>query len=190
MVRLFVIACVSLIALAACQSARNIVAPQAPNPGPCPNALSLYDAHRLVQINGDAILYENVGFTGEILRVESSCLYSDRDGTPISSTVEIIMAFGRGPAAVGQTHTYELFLTVTGFNDVIIDKLVYPVTVTFEPGEDRVSVIERFDPVVIPRASGSTSGTNFEILVGFELDEEQIDFNRRGLRFRVNAGQD
>ena len=100
------------------------------------------------------------------------------------------MAFGRGPAAEGMTRTYELFMAVTGFNDVVIDKQIFPVTVTFANGEDRVSVIERFDPVVIPRANGDTSGTNYEVLVGFELTDEQLEFNRSGLRFRVDAGQD
>ena len=32
------------------------------------------------------------------------------------------------------------------------------------------------------------SGENFEILVGFELTPEQLQFNRDGRRFRIDAG--
>ena len=34
------------------------------------------------------------------------------------------------------------------------------------------------------------SGSNFEILVGFDVTPEMADFNRLGKRFRVNAGGD
>lgn len=61
---------------------------------------------------------------------------------------------------------------------------------TFEPGEDRVEVIEEFNSISLPRVSPTTSGSNYEILVGFELTDEQLEFNRSGLRFRVRAGQD
>ena len=190
MLRLLLIACSSALVLSACQTARSVVAAPEANPGPCPNALSLYDAHRLVQINGENIVFENVGFTGEILNVTSTCRYTNRDASPINAEVEVVMGFGRGPAAGSRTHTYELFLAVTGFNDVVVDKKVFPIEVTFGPDEDRVQITERFNPVLIPRASSDTSGVNFEMLVGFELTEEELEFNRSGLRFRVDAGQD
>jgi hypothetical protein len=100
------------------------------------------------------------------------------------------MGFGRGPAAGGSTHTYNLFVAVTGLDSVVIDKQVFPITIEFSPGQDRVSVTEIFDSVEIPRAGADTSGLNFEVLVGFELTEDELEFNRSGLRFRVDAGQD
>ncbi|MFW6413457.1 MAG: hypothetical protein ACOC0V_04915 [Oceanicaulis sp.] len=177
-------------ALGGCQGVRDTLGDPEPNPGPCPNALALYDAHRLVQIVGEDVVYENVGFTAEILDVESRCRYTDRRADPISMEIGVRMAFGRGPAASGDTHTYDFFVAVTALDDIVVDREIFPVEVTFEPGEDRVERIELFDPVRIPRANADTSGANFEVLVGFELTEEQIEFNRSGLRFRVTAGQD
>ncbi|MEQ8405164.1 MAG: hypothetical protein RKE49_08705 [Oceanicaulis sp.] len=177
------------LTLAGCQSVRDTLGEPEPNPGPCPNALALYDAHRLVQINGDETLYENVGFTGEILNVVSRCRYTNREASPIDMELGVRMAFGRGPAAQGATHTYDLFVAVTGFDSAVIEKQVFPVTVEFRPGQERVEVQEIFDPIMIPRAAPDTSGVNFEVLVGFELTEEQLEFNRSGLRFRVDAGQ-
>ena len=53
-----------------------------------------------------------------------------------------------------------------------------------------MEVIEEFNSISLPRVSPTTSGSNYEILVGFELTDEQLEFNRSGLRFRVRAGQD
>ena len=175
--------------LSGCASVRNSLSEPDPNPGPCPNALTLYDAHRLVEVNGEGVDYQNVGFTGEILNVVSECRYTDQQATPIDMAMAVQLAFGRGPAAQGETKTYNMFVAVTRTDRAILHCEVFPITVTFEPGEDRITVIEEFNEILIPRATPTTSGVNFEVLVGFELTDEQLEFNRGGLRFRVNAGQ-
>jgi len=185
-------ACVaaSALLLTGCQSVAGALSEPEPNPGPCPNALALYDAHRVVEMNGPELAYENVGFTGEILNVVGRCTYTDARAAPIDMEVGVRMAFGRGPAAQGDEHTYQLFVVVTRTDRLVIEREVFPATVRFDRGEDRVEVIEEFAPITIPRADASTSGANFEILLGFELTDEQLEFNRDGLRFRVSAGQD
>lgn len=174
--------------LSGCQSLSDRLASPEQNSGPCPSALSLYDAHRLVEIHGDEVAYENVGFTAEILAVRSLCSYYGE--RPILANLELDMGFGRGPAAVGDSHTYEFFVAVTRRDVAVIEKEVFPVTVRFERGEDRVYRTERIDAIQIPRANADTSGVNFEIIAGFELTPEQLAFNRSGQRFRVAAGQD
>jgi len=160
-----------------------------PNAGPCPSAFALYDAHRLVQFApGTEELFANVGFTGEILNVRSNCSYYD--DRPILANLEIEMGFGRGPAAGGLEHTYEYFVAVTRSNLGIIEKEIYPLRVRFDSDEDRVFVTETIDAILIPRANADTAGTNFEILVGFELSDEELAYNRSGRRFRVIAGQE
>ncbi|WP_306015948.1 hypothetical protein [Oceanicaulis sp. MMSF_3324] len=181
---------VAALALAGCSTMRDTFVEPDPNPGPCPNALALYDAHRIVEINGDTSIYENVGFTGEILNVASSCRYTDRNADPIEMEMAVRLAFGRGPAAQGSSKTYEMFVAVTRTDRAVIERQVFPINVTFEPGQDRVEVIEEFNTIELPRASATTSGANYEVLVGFELTDEQLAFNRGGLRFRVRAGQD
>lgn len=175
--------------LSGCQTVRENFGDPEPNPGPCPNALALYDAHRIVEVNGDVSNYENVGFTGEILNVVSFCRYTDRNASPINMELGVRMAFGRGPSAVGSTKTYELFIAVTRTDTAVIHKETFPITVTFQPGQDRVERVEEFSEILIPRAGADTSGVNFEVIVGFELTEEQLQFNRDGLRYRIDAGQ-
>ena len=43
--------------------------------------------------------------------------------------------------------------------------------------------------LVIPRADDSISGVNFEVIVGFELTPQQLEFNRSGNRFRLDAAK-
>ena len=178
------------LALAGCQTVRDTLGSPEPNPGPCPNTLSLYDAHRVVEIRGEEPTFENVGFTGEILDVASRCRYTNREASPIDMAMAVRFAFGRGPAAEGRERTFNYFIAVTRRDSVVIEKQTFPITVRFDRGEDEVVVTEEFDSIRIPRAEADTSGANFEVIVGFELTDEQLEFNRSGLRFRVDAGTD
>lgn len=182
---------VATTALAGCRSTKevlNIGEAAEANPGPCPRAFALYDASRIVEFRGGQERFANVGFTGEFQKVRSLCRYYG--ATPIEGDLEMDVSFGRGPAAEGQsTATYEYFVAVTRKNIGVINKQTFPIQVTFPAGADRVTLTERIDKIVIPRAKEGTSGENFEIIVGFELTEAQRAFNAEGKRFRVSAGQ-
>lgn len=181
----------SLLALAGCRSTQEILAigeAAEANPGPCPRAFAIYDASRYVQIAGDGVeSFKNVGFTGEIDNVRSLCRYfSDR---PILADLTMDFSLGRGPAAEGDTATYNYFVAATRKNIDVMAKEVYPLTVTFPAGQDRVRVTEKINEIRIPRANDTTSGENFEIVVGFVVTPEQRAFNADGKRFRVSAGK-
>ncbi|WP_339743110.1 hypothetical protein [uncultured Maricaulis sp.] len=186
--RSFAILAAAAFMLSGCQTVVQAFSDPVANAGPCPSALSLYDAHRIVELQGGEVRYENIGFTGEILGVRSLCTYSGEN--PIIANLELDMAFGRGPAAQGESHTYQYFVAVTRRDIAVIEKQVFPVTVRFRAGQDRVYMTETIDAISIPRLNADTSGVNFEILTGFELTDEQLAFNRTGQRFRVGAGQD
>ena len=179
----------ALIALSGCRTTQEVFAvgeAAEKNPGPCPRAFALYDAERIVEFRG-AESFSNVGFTGEIGNIRSLCrYYGDR---PIVADLEMEFELGRGPAATQTTATYEYFVAVTRKNIDVIEKQVFPLTVTFPQGKDRVSVTERIPEIIIPRANPDTSGVNFEIIVGFIVTPEQREFNAAGKRFRVSAGK-
>lgn len=184
-------ALVAVTALAGCRSTKEVLKigeAAENNPGPCPRAFALYDASRIVEFRDNAERFANVGFTGEFEKVRSLCRYYGAN--PIEGDLELDMNFGRGPAAAGQsTATYEYFVAVTRKNIGVINKKTFPIQVTFPAGKDRVSITERIDSIIIPRAKEGTSGENFEIIVGFEVTEAQRAFNAEGKRFRVSAGQ-
>jgi hypothetical protein len=158
-----------------------------PNVGPCPLMGVLYDSSRLVDFaEPNNQRYANIDHTGEMQGVHGLCRYVDAD--PITMSLDIDMAFGRGPASTSDRQTYRYWVAVTRRGRAAIAKQYFDVDVRFPRGEAAVSHTEHIDRIVIPRATPDTSGENFEILVGFELTPEQLQFNRDGRRFRIDAG--
>lgn len=156
------------------------------NEGPCPLMGVLYDASRVVELKDNKEAFGNVGFTGEMRGVRGLCRYVGSD--PITMNLTIDMALGRGPAASGDKHTYRYWVAVARRDVAPIFKQYYDVDVSFPGSADRVNVSQEVKTITIPRATATTSGVNFEILVGFDLTPEQLKFNRDGKRFRPDVG--
>jgi len=70
----------------------------------------------------------------------------------------------------------------------VLAKRYFNLPVTFPSGKDRVAVSDDIDGIVIPRGSPTISGANFEILIGFDVTPQMVEFNRLGKRFRIEAG--
>ncbi|WAC61014.1 Tat pathway signal sequence domain protein [Brevundimonas sp. SL130] len=154
------------------------------NAGPCPFVKVLYDAARYVEMDGGRAAISNVGFTGEIEGVSADCEYREDD--PIKLDMDILFQLGRGPQAGEDQKTYRYWVAVTERNSAVLAKEYFDLPVKFE-GERTASVHEERS-IVIPRADVSTSGGNFEVLIGFDVTPEMAEFNRSGSRFRANAG--
>lgn len=170
--------------LAACSNSVTDAFDTRQNVGPCPPAGSIHESARMVGLKGGES-YNNITYTGEITGVELFCRYAGSD--PIDAEVELTFAFGKGEAASGDSHRYPFFVAVTRRNGTVLAKQSYAVDVDFD-GEPVRARTERV-AVTIPRADETISGANFEVLVGFELTEAQLAFNRAGKRFRLDARQ-
>lgn len=147
------------------------------NPAPCPNVLVLNDAARIIEFDGEARL-GNIAWSGEIANVNIVCRYFD--DKPITGSLEIDFALGRGPKAGDEAKDYTYFIAVTRRNLEVIAKQEFTVRGNFTKGRDVVAVREKIKKFVIPRASEKTNGTNFEIIIGFSLTREQTVYNRSG----------
>ncbi|WP_332653748.1 Tat pathway signal sequence domain protein [Brevundimonas sp.] len=152
--------------------------------GPCPYVKILYDAARYVELTGDRVAASNVGYTGEIEGLTSDCAYQSDE--PITVHTRVLFNLGRGPQAQGDARTYRYWIAVTERNKAVLAKEYFDLPVDFD-GASTASVSQD-QVVVIPRADATTSGDNFEILVGFDVTPQMAEFNRTGSRFRVNAG--
>ncbi|MEM9599840.1 MAG: hypothetical protein AAF926_02340 [Pseudomonadota bacterium] len=192
MKKLLTLALIGALAVTGCRSTAEIFdigEAGERNVGPCPRAFALYDAARIVEFRGDAQRFDNVGFTGEISKVTSLCRYVGDN--PITGDVTLTFELGRGPATGGQRDAvYQYWVAITRKNIAVINKQTFPLQVTFPEGTDRIRVTKTVEDFTIARATDTTSGENFEIIVGFEVTPEQRAFNNEGRRFRVNAGQD
>jgi hypothetical protein len=156
------------------------------NAGPCPYVKTLYDAGRYVEFKDNKEASANVGFTGEIQGVSAGCAYKDDE--PIKLTMDILFELGRGPVAGGGAKTYHYWVAVTDRNREVIARQDFDLPVKFPEGKDRVYVTDSVANILIPRGTATTSGANFEVLVGFDVTPQMAEFNRQGKRFRVNAG--
>ena len=97
------------------------------------------------------------------------------------------MEFGRGPAATSDQQTYRYWVAVSRRGRNPLAKQYYNVDVRFPHGQPVITHTEHISRITIPRANAEISGENFEILVGFDLTPEQLQFNRDGRRFRIDA---
>ena len=165
----------------------NAALPQLHNAGPCPFVKVLYDAARYVEFKGGDEASAAVGFTGEIENVASACAYKGAE--PIRLRMQVLFELGRGPQAVGSRKDYRYWVAVTDRNHAVLNKEFFALPVTFPAGQDRVTVTQPLGDITIPRADSKVSGSNFEVLVGFEVTPAMAEFNRQGKRFRPNAGQ-
>jgi hypothetical protein len=156
------------------------------NSGPCPFVKTLYDASRYVEFKDAREASANVGFTGEIQGISAGCHYKDNE--PITVVMDILFEMGKGPQAAGAAKTYHYWVAVTDRNREVIARQNFDLPVSFPAGKDRVYLTDSLTNIVIPRGSITTSGANFEILVGFDVTPQMAEFNRVGKRFRVNAG--
>ncbi len=156
------------------------------NAGPCPYAKVLYDAGRYEEFKGQQEATGSVAYTGEIQGVAADCTYKGDE--PIQLKLAVNFAFGRGPQGSDPHKVYRYWVAVTQRNKAVLAKEEFALPVEFAKGQDRVAMMDRIDHIVIPRASQTVAGDNFEVLVGFDVTPQMADFNRLGKRFRVNAG--
>ncbi|HEY8004195.1 MAG TPA: Tat pathway signal sequence domain protein, partial [Phenylobacterium sp.] len=156
------------------------------NAGPCPFVKTLYDAARYVEFKDDKEASANVGYTGEIQGISAGCAYKDDE--PIKVEMDLLFELGRGPQAAGSSKTFHYWVAVTDRNRDVIARQNFDLPVNFPSGKDRVYVTDSIANIVIPRGTATTSGANFEVLVGFDVTPQMADFNRQGKRFRVNVG--
>lgn len=159
--------------------------PKVRNAGPCPFVKALYDASRYVELKDGREAAAAVGFTGEIQSIRATCAY--KGGEPIQVQLAVDFAMGRGPQAQGSAKDYSYWVAVTTRNNAVLDKQSFAVRTQFPAGVDRVQVSDIVQRIVIPRANAQVSGSNFEILVGFDVTPQMAAFNRLGKRFRVNS---
>jgi hypothetical protein len=160
--------------------------PQLRNAGPCPYVKVLYDAARYVELKNDQEAAAAVGYTGEFEGLSSGCAYKSSD--PIKVEIQLLFGLGKGPTATDSHHTYRYWVAVTDRNNTVIAKEYFNLPVTFPAGQDRVMVTDELKGIVIPRIKPTVSGSNFEVLVGFDVTPQMVEFNRLGKRFRPNAG--
>ncbi len=112
---------------------------------------------------------------GSIVGVSGHCSNA-AGGTALHTVVQVQMAIDRGPAAAGSSLDIPYFIAVT-LDGAVVSKLPLAARAQFPDNGDKVLV--KTDPVALDLpVTRRRPGSAYRIEVGFQLSEQQLDYNR------------
>ena len=134
----------------------------------------------------------DIEYEAEIAQVAPDCFYG-RDGR-ITVTTTLGLIATRGPAARSDRANFIFFVAVVDQAQRVLARERFESALEFGENQRRAGVEEEIEEVIPTRPSGSIeeviplatglTGAHYEILVGFELSGEQLEFNRSRTRRR------
>lgn len=145
-------------------------------PARCPSVLIVEDAAELTLFSpgGGRDLTDVVAVAG-FGPFEGQCDYFD---DRVDVRLELLVVAERGPALSGDRVVVEYFVSILDPQDRIMAKREFPVDLRFASASLSQAASREVLVQSIPLADLATAGDH-EILVGFQLDPAQLDFNRR-----------
>ena len=156
-------------------------------PPPCPRVLVLPDGATVTKFRaGPGRDLIDVLYQGRVVDILSSCEHDVDDdigeGT-LTVELEVVIGAERGPADRDRSAAFSYFVAVADTSRAVLNKKSFSASVPFPGNLSRVTLTDR--PVIlgIPLKVGQ-NGSNFEIVVGFQMSRQELEFNRRR---RANA---
>lgn len=144
---------------------------------PCPAVGILQETENITLVRGTGADLTDVILKAEMGRVVSKCTYNTSD-----STITVDLAFDGiaelGPAANSREFTLQTFVAVTRRYSAFDKKQIYNVPVVFEAGQRQMRFVQSVDGTVLPYGENA-DGRIYQILIGFQLTPEQLQYNRR-----------
>ena len=141
----------------------------------CPQVAILGDAERTTQFKpGAGRDLIDVMFEAEIRNIRTSCKFLE--GRVISEVAFELIA-SRGPAAKSGEGNFTYFVAVTDNTGRVLAKEIFDTRIAFTANRRRAGVEELTEqniPII-----GDAKPNSLEILVGFQLSEDQLKYNRR-----------
>jgi len=149
-------------------------------PGPCPSVTVPRDAALVVQfLPGPGRDLIDVLYQGSIEPLSARCRYIDDDKT-VEMRLSVGVSARKGPAAKTAEADFAFFVAITDLDQNILAKQVFQSPIEFPAGRRRAGAIEEIEQL-IPLLEG-TNGASYEIVIGFQLDQEQLHYNRNRRR--------
>jgi hypothetical protein len=147
-------------------------------PPPCPRVSVLEDASKLVRFRSGSHDAKDIELAAEIVKYRGACYYDNDEKTMKVALTVGIDAFP-GPVTAEGPQQAEYFVAIPAFSGNADGKKILPVTLNVSPKE----------PKGIHFTDGEVSLTfpvkdikkleAYEIFVGFQLTQDQLDYNRK-----------
>ena len=146
----------------------------------CPRVEILEYADQLTQfIPGPGRDITDIVFRGNFARYTGECEVDDEE---VTVTLTLDFAVERGPSFRGQPARFQYFVAIPQFHPRPEGKRTFPVTIPFDEGRSRALYRDEIN-IEIPLDRRERS-RNYNIFLGFQLDKDQLEYNRRGARRR------
>ncbi len=162
------------LALAGCGST--------PEPAECPPVSVLSEAASLTRFApGPGRDLVDVDFRAELTDLRSGCIYAKEGGGASKLVVAVgpAIAATRGPANEDRKADFQYFVSVVAADADILNKQLFPVSVTFPGNSTRVDIVQDDPPVSIDLPIPTEGEGYYEILLGLQLSEDELQYNRR-----------
>ena len=142
----------------------------------CPNVAVIAEAANVTQFaSGGGRDVVDVRFFAQFNDVEWSC---DLDGSTLEVELTLFLAATAGPTSQARTADFEYFVALAARGGEVIVKENFASRIALISKGETTEEIEQIIPL-----RADQSGDDFEILIGFQLTREQLEYNRaRGAR--------
>ena len=142
-------------------------------PSPCPDVSVLADGERLVLFRpGPGRDASDIAVKADISSLRATCDYDD-GSVEVETSFEIVST--RGSGADIDAATVEFFAAVVDPDGRVVAKETFGSRAEF-PAESRRVEVEEVVTQRIP-VSGPDVGRRYQVLVGFQLTPEQLEYN-------------
>ncbi len=162
-----------MFTLVACSSADNVLAPA------CPNIVIVKVTAELTTFRpGPGRDLTDVVLDARIDRFDGECetdLEDDRSGK-VEVDLQLIFEATRGPANDTRTGEFRYYVAIANRGGAILAKKVFATEFEFKGNRNRIGAVEELTQE-IPLRPGEL-GEDFDIFIGFQLNPEQLDYNR------------
>lgn len=140
--------------------------------GICPRIAILAQAGELTEVTVD----NTVSYRAEMSDVRVDCEYRTRDLIEMTADITTRFTVTKGPGMQGDTARFNYFVSVTDRRGNVLNKRVFPVTVNFR-GQQSVTFTD--GSWQFYRMTRGAFGLSYEIWIGFQLSDVQVEYNRR-----------
>ena len=141
----------------------------------CPKVGIVRDANKVTLFRpGNGQNATDVMARGLIADYTGTCTYDD---SGVAIDVSLVLVAERGPAMTGAQAPFTYFVAVSTPDGTIVSKQAFPTTVDFPANGPRAGSREDLQPrIPLPKGQDARA---YQILVGFQLSPDQLDYNRR-----------
>ena len=119
----------------------------------------------------------DIQYYAEITGTDLDCEYKGNLLFSMEVNMRINIAARKGPAATSDTAKLNYFVVITDRAGNVITKKVFPATVTFN-GRPEAHIVEKIWQDYNLARGGGGGGSLYEVWVGFQLTDPELQFNR------------